>query len=132
MRILTRPHARLYVSPRPHKTTENDLRSKGNTNIIRYLQRPWWRIKRRHRSEAIFILDKRNYEVRANIGFTRRETQQFETILDTGTGSSFIRTNVFPDKLLNKIRPLDDEPDTSDAENRRVALPGTINLTVEL
>ena len=37
-----------------------------------------------------------------------------------------------PDELLNKIRPLDDEPVIRDAGNRRVALRGTINLTVEL
>ena len=34
--------------------------------------------------------------------------------------------------MLNKVRPLDDEPVIWDAGNRRVALRGTINLTVEL
>ena len=132
VRILTRPHARLSSSPRSNNSTENDLWSNNNTNIIRYLQRPWRRIKKRHRPEAIFILAKRNYKVLANIGVTRRATQRFETILDTGAGSSFIRTNVLPDELLNKIRPLDDEPVIRDAGNRRVALRGSINLTVEL
>ena len=74
----------------------------------------------------------RNYKVLANIGVTRRTTQRFKTILDTVAGSSFIRKNVLSDELLGKIRPLHEEPVITDSGNRRVALHGIFNLTVEL
>ena len=47
-------------------------------------------------------------------------------------GSSFIRTNGLTEELLEKIRPLDDDPVMRDVGNRIVALRGTANLTVEL
>ena len=58
--------------------------------------------------------------------------QQFTTILVTGAGSSFIRTNLLPDELFDKISPMVDEQTIMDDGDWRVAIRGTINLIVEL
>ena len=60
---------------------------------------------------------RRNYQVHAYLGVSSRSLQRFVTILDTGTGSSYIRKSVIPTNIYNKIQPLTRKPDVRDADN---------------
>ena len=100
--------------------------------LIGALQRPWRPIKRMKEPETIFIMARRNYKIAAYIGLTRSATSRFAAVLDTGAGSSFIRSSVIPESMHKLIRPLDSELSVRDANNRRVAISGTLNLAVQV
>ena len=69
--------------------------------LIGALQRPWRPIKRMKEPETIFIMARRNYKIAAYIGLTRSATSRFAAVLDTGAGSSFIRSSVIPTNLFH-------------------------------
>ena len=53
-------------------------------------------------------------------------------VLDTGTGSSFIKQDILPKTLLDKVQPLPGQTDVRDASNRRVQITGSLPLNVRL
>lgn len=74
---------------------------------------------------------RRNYKIHANIGFTRRFTQRYAVVLDTGAASSFIRKDVIPQRMWNKINT-SRNLNFRDARKRKVHTSGTIDLAVEV
>jgi len=102
------------------------------TTSVGLLKRPWRRVKRKQEPKAIFVLARRNYQVYTNIGFSRRATRRFLTVLDTGAGSSSLRKDLLPPEAWKDIRPLTQKTRIRDAGNRSVAILGTVNLAVEL
>ena len=53
-------------------------------------------------------------------------------MLDTGAGSSFIKKELLSKQLTRSIQPSVKKRDVRDANNRRVAIEGTIRLAVRL
>jgi len=125
-KILRRPQR--LPPTNPHSPDEARINPEG----IGFLQRPWRRVKRVTNPEAIFIMAKRNYKVYANIGQTQSMTKRFVTVLDTGAGSSFIRTDELPNRLREEIKPLTDEANVRNASGKPVHIRGTITLSVNL
>ena len=57
--------------------------------------------------------------------------KRFIVVLDTGAGSSFIHTSALSTDLQKLIQPLGSDINVRDANNRRVLIVGTMNLTVQ-
>ena len=113
-RVLSRPNKRIEdLSPRPTKHKRNiSVLSKSKTpksveedQVIGLLQRPWRRIQREKQSQTVFVMAKRNYKIAAYLGLTRRAMKRFIVVLDTGAGSSFIRTSALSPDLQKLIKP---------------------------
>ena len=130
VRVLTRPRT-LKDKTSPHLSANPDG-SIPATTPTGVLQSPWRRVKRQFEPETIYLLARRNYKVFADIGVTRRHMRRYVTILDTGAGSSYVRKDILPDKIMSFIRPLRTTINVRDAGNKRVAIAGTIDLTVQL
>ena len=77
-------------------------------------------------------MTRQNYRVNALVGPTRHNMASFASVLDTGAGSSFIRKEVLPKQLLDKVRAVHERPDIRDANNNRVSILGTLRLLVQL
>ena len=58
--------------------------------------------------------------------------RRYVTILDTGAGSSYVRKDILPDKIMPLIGPLKTTINIKDAGNKRVDISGSIDLTVQL
>ena len=82
--------------------------------------------------ETVYIMARRNYKIAAYIGLHKSSLARFVVVLDTGAGSSFIRQALIPESYRKHIKPLDDQFNVKDANNRRVVIAGTINLTVQV
>lgn len=72
---------------------------------------------------------KRNYKIYANIGFIRQATQRYVVVLDTVTGSSFIRKDVILTNMWGKISSRNF---VRDANKHNLHTSRTINIDVEI
>lgn len=63
---------------------------------------------------------------------TLRATKLFVTVLNTGAGSSSIRTNEITNWFREKIKPLDDDFNIGNASRKPVPVCGSINLMVNI
>lgn len=77
-------------------------------------------------------MDRRNYKVYFNIGFSGRTTKIFETILENGSGPRFIRTYVAPQTVWKNIKPSNNGMRINDANNRSVHVYCTIDVVVNI
>lgn len=75
---------------------------------------------------------KHHYKIYANIGQTVRTTKRFVPVLDTGTGSRFIRLHVFPEAMRKKIKKRNDVLTHRNAGGKAVPTVGTIELFVQI
>lgn len=120
--LLSRPGSRTSANRR--ETTEMMQQDMDElTAKLGFLCRTWRRIRRKKHTEAISVMAKMNYKIYANIGFTRRSTQRYVVLLDTGDGSSFIRKEFIPTNMWNRIKP---------SCNLNVHTSGNISLAVEV
>ena len=94
------------------------------------LTRPWNRVKSPKNPDLIFVLTRRNYKVYTDIGSSTSTIRRILSILDTGAGPNFIRSDELNGiEAVIRQGPL---PDICDANNKPLQLLGTIKLPVRL
>ena len=131
--ILRRPLGRDSLNETSPLNVPSSAETVGDPTVvdkpIGILSRPWRRIINKKEPETVFVLAKRNYKVYAYLGLTKKSTNRYMVVLDTGAGSSFIRRNALPSEAWKLIRPLHSTVRIRDANNRSLNIQGTVNLT---
>ena len=105
--------------------------TKKNLGKLFTLCRPWQRVRRESFPNAVFVLAKQNYKVRADIGLAFSVRRRYVVVLDTGAGPNFINITEL-DQDVHELIEKKDLPDIYDANNRPLSLMGTITLSVRL
>ncbi len=80
----------------------------------------------------MFVMTRQNYRVNAYIGVNECSMTCLASVLDTGAGSSFIKKEILPAALLERVKGIPNPTDIRDASNRRVSILGKIRLRVRL
>ena len=83
-------------------------------------------------SGAVFVLAKRNYKVYADVSITVRETRQFIDVIDTRTGSSFVRHDELSPEVRKSVQPLTEEVNIRNGSGKQIQIIGNIQLTVQI
>lgn len=141
VRILSRLTARLSgntknnppipLDPRPGNTPGTQSRI-FNANALGILQRPCRPVKKHEEPEPVFVMVRRNCKVYVNIEFSRRSNRRLATILETGSGSSYIRKDVLPESIWNRIKLTTNNVRIHDANTRSVHVDDTIDPFVDI
>lgn len=92
------------------------------------LKRPWRRVKKFDETEIVFVMVRRNYKIYTNIGFSKRSTKRWATILDTRSGPTFIRKAILHESVWNLIKSTHDNARIRNANNKSVKIEGTSDL----
>lgn len=118
--MLRRPTILFLSSP--------DINASTNLKGISFLERPWQRINRNTMHKIIFILEKMNYNVYANIVVTSQSTKRIVTLLDTGAASSFKKMEKLPHRLRQKVQPPNDDVNVRSASRKQIPVRCTSNI----
>ena len=124
IRVLGRRHARQVSPPNPDPTGMGTLRRQWRLNNGRFSPDD-------KTVEKFCTLSRRNYKVYADLGLTTSITVRQLTILDTGAGSNFVRTDTLPKGWESLLEP-GEIPTFADANGRPLRAYGTVTLVVRL
>ena len=80
-------------------------------------QRPFRPIVDLLRTNTELLMARQDYRVHSFLGLTTKSMSCKLAVLDTGAGSSFIKQDILPKTLLDKVQPLPGQTDVRDASN---------------
>lgn len=126
--FVTRPTERPEPRDRWQCLGLNRVRAEG-TGI---LSRPFKPHVDRSFPQSVFVMTRQNYRFNTYIGVDDRSMTSVKAVMDSGAGSNFIRKEILPKVVLDRVKQLPERMDIRDASNRRVHILGKVRLRVRL